>query len=140
MGRVSRPILDRMDLVAVVKNPEVSKLIRGGLRDRTANESSEKIRERVLKAREIQEKRFAEEEISFNASMGVNGIHRFCRLSPETEEQMTQAFKRMQLSARGVHKVLRVARTIADLEGKEEICMEHIGEALLYRSDIGLPG
>ena len=136
MGRVSGPILDRMDLVAVVKTPEVSKLIRGRLRDRAANESSGSIRERVLRARKIQEKRFEGEEISFNASMGVGDIHRFCRLSDETQEQMTQAFRRMHLSARGVHKVLRVARTIADLEGEEEIGMEHIGEALLYRAEL----
>ena len=129
IGRISGPILDRMDLVTRVENLEITRLIKGG----KGNESSAQIRERVLRDREIQEKRFAGEEISFNAAMGVKEVHKYCRLSAKTEESMTQAFRRLNMSARGYHKVLRVARTIADLEGAEEIGMEHIGEALLYR-------
>ena len=130
MGKVSGPILDRMDLVTRVEDVSLDALIQ----NRQPTESSEKIRERVCRARSIQEERFAGTDILCNAGMGIKEVREYCSLSAEAEEKLFRAFGRMRLSARGYHKILRVARTIADLEAEEKIRLEHIEEALLYRN------
>jgi magnesium chelatase family protein len=95
--------------------------------------TSQMMKQRVCHAVEIQRKRFREESILFNSGMNGGLIKKYCKLSWENEELLKEAFNRMQLSARGLHRTLRVARTIADLEGRYNIEETHLIEALSYR-------
>ena len=97
-------------------------------------ESSKTIRERVCKVRAIQEERYRGTGIMTNAMLTVKELDTYCTLGKEEEELMKKAFTNMSLTARTYHKILRVARTIADLEGKENITTEHIKEAIGYRT------
>lgn len=128
LGRISRPLLDRIDICVEV-SPVTYKDIRGNHN----NESSEAIRERVERSREIQKKRFDQEPIFFNSEMNNRDIKKFCILGDEEEVFLKNTFGRMQLTARGCYKVLKVARTIADLEGAEHITRQHLSEAIGYR-------
>ena len=128
MGRISRPLLDRMDIC--VEAPPV------GYADMKANdrsESSAEIRERVKEAWERQRRRFQNSGIFFNSQMTGREVKHFCRMEVDAEELMEQFFGQMKLSARAYHKVLKVARTIADLAGTEKICADQVSEALAYR-------
>lgn len=128
MGRISRPLLDRMDIC--VEAPPV------GYADMKANdrsESSAEIRERVKEAWERQRRRFQNSGIFFNSQMTGREVKHFCRMEADAEELMEQFFGQMKLSARAYHKVLKVARTIADLAGTEKICADQVSEALAYR-------
>ena len=91
------------------------------------------MREKVMKARDTQLNRFKGSSIRFNSEMSVSDIERFCVLKPEDEVFFEKAFRNMQLSARSYHKVLRVARTIADLDDSEMIERKHLAQALNYR-------
>ena len=104
------------------------------LRSREEAESSAEIRERVNRARNIQHARFADDETMSNAHMGTRELREYCALSEEGEELLRQAFDAMGLSARSHDRILRVARTIADLDGAEEIDVAHIAEAIQYRT------
>lgn len=128
LGKISRPLLDRIDICVEV-SPVTYQDIRGG----EENESSAAIRERVERAREIQKKRFCHMSIFFNSDMNNREVRRFCPLGNEEEEFLKTMFGRMQLTARGCHKILKVARTIADLEGEEKIARHHLSEAIGYR-------
>jgi magnesium chelatase family protein len=130
--RVSGPILDRIDLRVDV--PPVD------IRDLSENqkaseflEPSQKIRQRVIRAREIQRQRFAKEQIFTNAEMKNSQVKRYCNLSKEVEKILQQAGLKFQLSARVYLKMIKVARTIADLEESREIAVSHMAEALQYR-------
>ncbi len=135
--RVSGPILDRIDLHIEVPVVDVKEL--SGL----GTEPSEKIRERVIKAREIQRKRFAcrgevfspsGQQIFTNAEMKNAHIKKYCPLSQEVKRILSQAGLSFNLSARAYFKMIKIARTIADLEGAEEITVPHMAEALQYRA------
>lgn len=102
--------------------------------DSLGSESSEQIRERVITARNIQTQRFAEDSIYSNAMMESRHLKKYCRLDTKGRLLMNQAMERLGLSARAHDRILKVARTIADLEGKENIQAEHIAEAIGYRS------
>ena len=128
-NRVSGPLLDRIDIIV-----EVPALEYDEIRRKAPAESSAAIRERVNAARAVQRARFPSDETMCNAHMGTRELRSFCALSPEGEELMRDAFDTMGLSARSHDRILRVARTIADLDGAEEIGMEHIAEAIQYRS------
>ncbi len=127
--RISRPLLDRIDICVEIPRVEY--------RDLTAdqqNESSETIRERVEKVRRIQEERYRNLGWKFNARLGTAAIREFCPLGETEQKLMEMAFERMNLSARAYHRVLKVARTIADLDGEENIREPHLLEAIGYRS------
>lgn len=127
--RLSGPILDRIDLHIDVPSVKIDKL--------TGNidgESSESIRSRVQKAKEIQLKRFEKSSISGNSEMRPRDIKIFCKLSLECLNLLRAAVTRMHLSARAYHRILKVARTISDLDGTRDIGTTHIAEALQYRS------
>ena len=130
IGRISRPILDRIDITV-----EASPVSYEEFRGEHENESSARIRERVIRVKEIQEKRFlSSPKIRYNGEMGVKEIRQYCRLDQKGESYLQEIYQKLQLSARGCHKILKVARTIADLEGKREIDRIHLWEAAGYRS------
>jgi len=98
------------------------------------SEGSEEIRQRVIRARQIQLERFKEEGIDCNAQMGPKQIKRYCRLSSGAKDLLQGAMRQLGISARAFDRILKVSRTIADLQGKEEIAEEHVLEALNYRT------
>ena len=130
LGRVSGPLLDRIDLhveVPQVKFREISA-------DRTG-ETSGQIRERVVAARQRQQKRFAHKpKITCNARLGPKELKEFCALEESTRELLKNAMNDFHFSARAYDRILKVARTIADLAGSESISQEHVSEAIQYRS------
>ncbi|SMC90061.1 YifB family Mg chelatase-like AAA ATPase [Papillibacter cinnamivorans] len=129
MGRISGPLLDRIDL-----HVEVPSLDFEELKSRPHAESSASVRERVNAAREIQQKRYEGREIDCNARMAPDLIGTYCALDAECEELMRLAFDRLGLTARSYDRILRVARTIADLDGAEKIAAAHLAEAIQYRT------
>lgn len=129
LSKISGPILDRLDICVEAPAVELPEL-----RNKNGAESSEQIRERIERAREIQKKRFRNEKRNFNADMGPEEIGRYCSLQQKEEAFMEKAFANMELSARAYHKILKVARTIADLDGSENILEKHLCEAVCYRS------
>ena len=128
-SRISGPLLDRIDIIVEVPALEYEEL-----RRKNPAESSADIRQRVNEARNLQRTRFSGDETMCNAHMGTKELRQFCSLSPEGEELMRDAFDTMGLSARSHDRILRVARTIADLDGAGQIGVEHIAEAIQYRS------
>ena len=128
-SRISGPLLDRIDIIVEVPALEYEEL-----RRKNPAESSADIRQRVNEARNVQRTRFSGDETMCNAHMGTKELRQFCSLSPEGEELMRDAFDTMGLSARSHDRILRVARTIADLDGAGQIGVEHIAEAIQYRS------
>ncbi|MCR4902673.1 MAG: YifB family Mg chelatase-like AAA ATPase [Butyrivibrio sp.] len=129
LGHLSGPILDRIDISIEAPKVDVTEL--GN--DRGLNESSAVIRKRVMRARSIQARRFEGTSLRFNADMGPSEIRKYCKLGPMEKRLIEQIFHTMDLSARTYHRVLRVARTIADLEGSSDIKSSHITEAACYR-------
>lgn len=129
MGKLSSPFLDRIDICV-----EAPKVEYEALRGKNREESSAAIRERVCRARDIQKSRYRELGISTNSMLGMRELEKYCVLGKKEEELMKQAFSRLGLTARTYHKMLKVARTIADLEGAQQIGSEHLMEALSYRS------
>jgi len=134
--RISGPMLDRIDIHIEVPRVDYEKLSGDRL-----GETSESIRARVQAARDIQNKRFANGESSdiiCNADMRVGEIRQFCQLQDEGQSLMRAAMSQMNLSARAYHRILKLARTIADLAGVKEIQSVHLAEALQYRPKLML--
>ena len=129
LSHLSGPILDRIDISIEAPKVDVSEL--GS--NNSINESSSTIRKRVMKARDIQERRFRSTSLRFNSDMGPSEINQFCKLGITEKRLMEQIYNTMNLSARSYHRVLKVARTIADLEGCEQIKDRHLTEAACYR-------
>ncbi len=128
--RISGPLLDRIDIHLNVPPIRFSELQDGG----PAGESSEVLRERVTSAREIQHKRFARSKISCNAQMNSRQTKKYCALDEESNELLRRVVEALNLSARAYTRILKVARTIADLAGREDIVADDLSEAAQYRS------
>ena len=128
--KLSAPFLDRIDLKVNVEPGDVEDLERK--RDKKT-ETSAQIRERISRSRAAQAKRFADHSIRTNAEMNVRQIDTLCAIDAESKGLLRRAAEKVRLSARGYHRTIKVARTIADLEGLEHIGKEHVAEALQYR-------
>ncbi|OGM10723.1 magnesium chelatase [Candidatus Woesebacteria bacterium RBG_13_36_22] len=128
--RISGPILDRIDMHIDVPSVETQKLV-----DSTKSKAqcSKEIQRRVQKARNIQTKRFKTVKIKANSEMSVRDVKKFCPLSPKCRTMLLSAAATMNLTARSYFKVIKIARTIADLEGSSEISVNHLAEAIQYR-------
>ena len=129
IGQISGPLLDRIDLHIEVKPVKYKKISSD-----EKEESSKTIRERVNKAREIQLKRYEELNIYSNSELTPALIEKFCKLDVSCKKVLKKAFEALDLSGRAYGRILKVARTIADLDGKENIEQSHILEAIQYRS------
>ena len=129
LNKISQPFLDRIDICVEtleIKYEELGK--------KSSGETSQTIRERVEETRKIQQNRYRNEKISFNAELSPKLTETFCSLGKEEQAFLEQAFHKMNLSARAYHRILKVARTIADMEQSEQIKVVHLSEALCYRS------
>jgi len=130
LSKISGPLLDRIDI-----HIEVTPVPFEKLSEERKGEGSVVIRERVTKAREVQTLRFADlENVHYNAQMNTKQIRAFCQLDEASKTLLKNAMERLNLSARAYDRILKVARTIADLEGDESVNGNHIGEAIQYRS------
>ncbi len=128
MAKISGPLLDRIDI-----HIEVPAVAYRELKSEQAGSTSELMRESVVQAREVQTRRFVSSTTRSNARMTSRQLRKFCEVDSEGEELMKAAMSELGLSARAHDKVLRVARTIADLEGSETIRAFHLSEAINYR-------
>ena len=129
IGRISGPLMDRIDL-----HVEVTPVEREEMASTTLAESSAAIRERVMRARKVQAERFVGTGIHTNTMMSSAMLRKFCPLTAESRMLLDRAMERLQLSARAYDRIIKVARTIADLEGVADIAPTHISEAITYRS------
>ncbi len=130
MSKISGPLLDRIDI-----HIEVTPVPFDKLSDERKGESSAEIRDRVIKARELQSERFESfENLHYNAQMNVKHIRNFCKLSDQSKNLLKTAMEKLNLSARAYDRILKVARTIADLANEPNILPNHISEAIQYRS------
>lgn len=129
LGRISAPLLDRIDIA--IEAPSVSYWDLAG---KKSGESSEMIRRRVKEAHRIQLARYEGTPYCFNSDLSERGIQTFCQLGRKEGLLMKHAFEKFKLSARAYHRIIKVARTIADLDGSVKIKAEHISEAICYRS------
>lgn len=128
-SRISGPLLDRIDM-----HIEVTPVAIGDMNSLREEETSAAIRERVIRARNIQSERFAGLGIHSNAMMNSRMLREFCRLDAEARSLLERAMERLSLSARAYDRIIKVARTIADLDGAAEIGASHISEAITYRT------
>lgn len=129
LKKISGPLLDRIDLKINVERVKFAELT-----DKSLEESSEEIKKRVDRARKIQQERFAGTKVRMNSKMTSKMINEYCKLDEQSENLMKLAFEKYKISARGYTRILKVARTIADLDESENIQLNHITEALAYRN------
>ncbi|MCS7241768.1 YifB family Mg chelatase-like AAA ATPase [Candidatus Caldatribacterium sp.] len=127
-SKLSGPLLDRIDLQVEIPRLEVQEIFSEQL-----EESSEEVRKRIERARRIQQERFQHEGILVNGEMQTRHIKRFCVLTEEAQHFLKATLHKLSLSTRAYHRILKVARTIADLEGEERIGVRHLAEAIQYR-------
>lgn len=125
---ISKPLLDRIDITV-----EVGRLKREDLEKGASGTDSSAMREQVVKAHEIQKKRYENDRILFNSQLSGGLIRKYCALSPEEEKLLSDAFDRLKLSVRARDRILKLARTIADVEGEARITKAHLSEAITYR-------
>ena len=129
VSKISGPLLDRIDIhidVPAVKFKELA--------SETPSESSAEIRERVVQARQVQQARFASEKLFSNAQMSPRLIRKHCAIDSTSKALLENAITRLGLSARAYDRILKVSRTLADLEGKGQIDSAHVSEAIQYRT------
>ncbi len=128
LAKVSGPLLDRIDIKIQVKPVEYQELEKSYL-----GEKSKNIKERVNKARKIQQKRYEKYHIMCNSDLTPQLIEKYCQLDNKGKCLMEKAYSKLNLSARAYTRILKISRTIADLDGKENIEMSHVAEAIQYK-------
>lgn len=129
INRVSGPLLDRIDI-----HIEVNSIQYNQLEQNEKTETSEEIRKRVNRARKIQLERYQKYQIFSNSELTPQLLEKFCKLNNKSKQMLEMAFKQLGLSARAYNRILKVARTIADLDACEQIQEKHLAEAIQYRS------
>lgn len=129
MNKISGPLLDRIDLQI-----EVNRVPYDKLESNEKTETSKEIRQRVNEARKIQLERYKQYAIYSNAELTPNLIEKYCKLDVKSKKVLESAFEKLKLSARAYGRILKVARTIADLENSKNIQLTHLAEAIQYRS------
>ena len=129
LGKISGPLLDRIDMHIEVKPVKYKKL-----EENVKAETSERIKKRVNLARKIQEKRYEKLDIFSNSELDSSLIEKYCYLNNECKQIIEKAFNKLGLTARAYTRIVKVSRTIADLDGKENIEPKHLLEAIQYRS------
>ena len=129
MRKISGPLLDRIDIKI-----DVDRVAFVDLNSDKEEESSAEVKKRVDGARKVQLERYKNDKNYSNAKMNSKQIKLYCKIDDDTRDFMEQAFEKFHMSARAYNRILKVARTIADLEGKENIEFEHVAEALAYRT------
>ena len=129
LNRLSGPLMDRIDM-----HIEVDSVSYDELRSEELEECSADIKKRVDKAREIQLQRYKDSGVYSNAKMNDHMVKKYCKISEASDQMLRYAFEKLNLSARAYSRILKVARTIADLEGSEDVLDEHIIEAISYRT------
>ncbi len=129
LGKISGPLLDRIDIHIEVPTVHYSEL-----NSNTSNETSETICKRVINAQKIQIERYKNENIIFNSQLSVSQIEKYCILGEQEKAILKAAFDKLNLSARAYHRILKVSRTIADLDNSENIKVQHVAEAIQYRN------
>ena len=129
LNKLSGPLLDRIDI-----HVEVTSVKYGDLTTERKSETSNEIKSRVNKAKEIQLTRYKNENINSNAELSSNLIKKYCKLTNDCQLLLNQAFDSLNLSVRAYERILKLARTIADLEESKEIKINHLAEAIQYRS------
>jgi magnesium chelatase family protein len=127
-SRLSGPLLDRIDLFVRAEQMDYKEMV-----TKQENESSAQIRMRVVRVHEIQKERYHGSKYRFNSALSGKDIEKYCALDAHTAKLMEEIYRKMNLGARSYHKILKVARTIADMEGREHIQEEHLLEAVNYR-------
>ena len=128
--RISGPLLDRIDL-----HIEVPAVEYRDVASERAEENSAAIRERIIRARQLQQKRFRNDaKVNCNARMATRHLKEHCKLNQDSQELIRVAMNELHLSARAYDRILKVSRTIADLDGKSDISPEHVSEAIQYRT------
>ena len=129
LSNISGPVLDRIDICVEASRVELSQL-----KKRKGGESSQSMRRRVMAARRRQEERYAGTHIRFNADLEAGDLEKYCAPDADGAALMEKMFRVMDLSARAYHRILKVARTIADLSGSPSVLKEHISQAVCYRA------
>ena len=127
LSHISGPILDRIDLCIEAQRPEFFQL------PKRQGETSARMRQKVARARQRQEERYQGTRLRFNSDLGAGDLERYCGLEEKEQKLMEKMFQRMDLSVRACHRLLKVARTIADIEGSGQILCSHLAEAAVYR-------
>lgn len=131
ISKLSKPLIDRMDLCLQVLRPSSGEIIND-----THEEPSSEVRKRVINAQRIQRERYKGTQVFFNSQMGIKEIEKYCELGTKEKELMEKAITKYDLSARAYHRILRCARTIADLDGNEKLNTSHLTEAIFFKCDI----
>lgn len=128
LGKISRPLLERFDLCL-----EVLPVSFRDLKKETKEECSKDIRKRVEAARKRQEERYEKTSFSCNSELSGGEVKKYCILTGQAKKRLEEAFEHLELSTRSYHRILKTARTIADLAGTEKVEEVHVAEALMYR-------
>ncbi len=129
INRISQPLLDRIDICVTAAPISFEELNQA-----SKEENSEQIRKRVVQVHERMLFRFRNENFDYNSQIPASKIKEYCKLGSKQEQYMEQVYKRLNLTARGFHKILKVARTLSDMDGADEIQIRHLNEAICYRS------
>ncbi len=129
INKISGPLLDRIDIQIETKEVNYK-----DLNNNSKNTNSKEMKERIESAIARQKNRYKNEKFSYNSDLSASSINKYCTIDNDSSIMLNRAYDSMGLSPRGVHKILKISRTIADIDDKDTIGIEHIGEAIQYRN------